>query len=825
MRMVHRVVLGGALALGGAGSAGAVAAADAMPAAAPGSAAGYVRSGGSVVVTGASGASLRITPYGPYTVRLQTVRKGEAYFPDDYYEMVDAKPHGALQVGEQAGALALQLPGGSPGGVPATRIVVDRQTLAVTYFMDGKQVLAEQGALQWQDGRIVRSFAPDAGEHYTALGHGYYGRAESIDLKGQELGHNYGSEQIQQAPLLVPFYLSSKGYGVFLNSTFKNRFSFGANGRYEFGIDTPGYAGRMDYFFIAGPAPRDVLAHYVELTGKPRLPPKSMFGLALSDKSHDHDSATPSDEAWWKQKVGEHRAAGFPIDHIVNDNRWRAGGGKRCESYLEWDSGRYPHPDEYARWLKQNGLVTTIDVNRCILQYSEGWKPSFNVPAVSGIDFADSAPDQTNPAFRKWFWDVLYRKSLDPKLHYPGDALWIDEFDEMGGAPASTMLANGRSFAEMRNYWFFLIAQALVRDGWDKSAITQRPYVWVRGMTAGAQRYASLWSGDIKPNFEEMKMQIRGMQLAGLSGFPYWGHDAGGFYDWEAKLGPDADLYRQWAMGFGAFAPIWKPHGMGPSRWPLDRSAGEQAAARQFAQARYQLMPYIYSAAHEAAVSGLPMARAMLLDYPHDDAAWRHDLQYMWGPSLLVAPRTSRDGATEVWLPAGGWYDYWNPQAMRLVGQGGEVVSVAAGASGGGVLPVFVKAGAVLPRQPYSTSTASAGKEKMLLDVYIGAAGSALLQEDDDVSEAYRKRGQLMTTAVDWNDAARTLTIGAARGSYAGAPAQRSWQVTLHGAAAAGCYLVNGRRTEATPDAASGALKLQTAPASIRKAVTIRPCS
>lgn len=778
---------------------------------------GYVRSGPSVIVSDAAGASLRITPYGPQAVRLQTVRQGEDYFPDNYYEMVEALPHGGpLQVSEQGATLTMQLPGATP-----LRLVVDKQTLAVTYLMADTPVLAEQGGLQWRDSGIVRSFAADPAEHFTALGHGYYGRAQSIDLRGQELGRNYGSEQIQQAPLLVPFYISSKGYGVFLNSTFQNRFSFGAGGRYEFGIDTQGYAGRMDYYFIAGPTPREVLAHYVELTGKPRLPPKAMFGLALSDKSHDHDAATPSDEAWWKQKVGEHRAAGFPIDHIVNDNRWRAGGGKRCASYLEWDHDRYPQPAEYAQWLKRNGLVTTIDVNRCILQYSEGWKPEFNVPGVSGIDFAASAPDQTNPAFRQWFWDVLYRKSLDPRLHYPGDALWIDEFDEMGGAPADTRLANGRSFAEMRNYWFFLIAQALVRDGWDKSAITQRPYVWVRGMTAGAQRYASLWSGDIKPNFDEMKMQIRGMQLAGLSGFPYWGHDAGGFYDWDAKQGPDADLYRQWAMGFGAFAPIWKPHGMGPSRWPLDRSAGEQDAARQFAQARYQLMPYIYSAAHEAAASGLPMARAMLLDYPHDDAAWSHDLQYMWGPSLLVAPRTSRDGATEVWLPAGRWYDFWRPQAPRQVAAGGTVISVGAER---GLLPVFVKAGAILPRQEYATSTAGADKRRMLLDIYTGASGSTVLQEDDDVSEAYRKQGRLMTTAIGWDDAHRRLSIGAAHGSYRGAPLLRSWRLTLHGAGAGTCYSVNGKRFSATLDSSGQLATLQLPPASLRGTTRIAPC-
>jgi alpha-glucosidase (family GH31 glycosyl hydrolase) len=232
-------------------------------------------------------------------------------------------------------------------------------------------------------------------------------------------------------------------------------------------------------------------------------------------------------------------------------------------------------------------------------------------------------------------------------------------------------------------------------------------------------------------------------------------------------------------------------------------------------------MPYIYSAAHEAAASGLPMARAMLLDYPHDDAAWSHDLQYMWGPSLLVAPRTSRDGATEVWLPAGGWYDFWRPQALRQVAAGGTVISVGAER---GLLPVFVKAGAILPRQEYATSTAGADKRRMLLDIYTGASGSTLLQEDDDVSEAYRKQGQLMTTAIRWDEARRTLDIAAAHGAYRGAPSQRSWRLTLHGAGGGTCYRVNGKRFNATLDDTGQRVTLQLPPAKLGTTTRIAPC-
>jgi alpha-D-xyloside xylohydrolase len=601
-----------------------------------------------------------------------------------------------------------------------------------------------------------------------------------------------------------------------MNSTFKNSFNFGREGRFDFGIDTLGFNGRMDYFFIAGGNPKAVLKHYIELTGKPRLPGKAMFGLALSDKGHDHTSPTPSDETWWKGKIDAHRAAGYPLDHVVNDNRWRAGGGQRCESYFDWDKERYPDPAEYAAWLKTKGLVATLDFNRCIARFSDGWQAAFNLPDVGKIDFKDSAPDLTNPAFRDWFWNTFYKKSFNPALRFPGDAMWIDEFDEQGVAPEKMILANGLSSTEMRNNWFMLIAKSLVQQGWDKSDVNKRPYVWVRGMTAGAQRYATLWSGDIKADFPEMKLQIRGMQLAGLSGFPFWGHDAGGFSDGKNKGGPNADVYKKWSMAFGAFAPIWKPHGVGPSRWPLDRTEAEQKVAHQFAQQRYELMPYLYSAAHEAASSGVPMARAMLLEYPSNKEAWQYDLQYMWGPDLLVAPFTSTDQQQDVWLPPGKWQNYWQP-GMLL--DGGRVITLTPDAN---EIGVFVKAGAMVSKYQFAQSTAFENKSVLVLDVYRGADGQAELLEDDDQTEAFRKKGELMKTRMTYRDAGTVVRIDGAQGGYAGAPTQRAYQLRLHGAVSGACFTVNGAPAKVAADAQ---LTVIDVPASdIRRGTVIAAC-
>lgn len=728
--------------------------------------------GNSLVIHDQHGMQLRLTPYGNKILRIQYATKGQDFFPDDHYEMVGHHSwDGKLDVEETTKHYLIRLQDRQ------LMAMVDKSTLRLKYLLDDSEILRENKHFSISGDSLILSFAYDDKEHFTGLGHGYFGRAESIDLRGQTIQRNYGDFHHQQAPLLVPFYLSSKGYGIFLNSTFPNFFRFGDKEVYEVGLKTYGFDGQMDYFLIAGPSFQVILDQYTQLTGRPRLPQKSLFGLHLSDKGHDHNSSTPSDEQWWREKITAHRQAGFPLDHVVNDNRWRAGGGKRCESFIEWDAQRYPDPAAYKKWLKEQGLTVTLDLNRCIAQFSEGWKPEFNIPVTDSIAFKESAPDLTNPDFRKWFWDIFYKKSLDPDLGYPGDALWIDEFDEMGNAPKDMLLANGRSSAEMRNYWFFLIAKALVEEGWEQSIGDQkRPYVWVRGMTAGAQRFATLWSGDIQPSYEDMRAQIRGMQLAGLSGFPFWGHDAGGFHDWEKGVGPDEELYQRWSMAYGSFSPIWRPHGMGQSRWPLDRSEASQRIAKIFGDLRYALLPYTYAYAHQAHQTGAPIARPMIFDYQQEDKAWEYDLQFMWGKEILVAPLCFPEEKRTIWLPKGQWYNFWNDTLL----DGDQLLNINAPAE---QLPLFVKTGAIIPMTRPVESTFLIKPNYLHLHLFTGADGQFTLYEDDGISEKFRTQKEYRQTLFTYTDNDQRLSIASADGQYDGALTERTYMLLFHGIA------------------------------------------
>ncbi|MBS1118631.1 MAG: alpha-glucosidase [Deltaproteobacteria bacterium] len=727
--------------------------------------------GRSVVVTTATGQRLRVTPYGEAIVRIQAIEAGQ-FLPDDHYNMVASHDMpGTLAVTD--GGSFLDLTGGG------ARVRLAKSPLRVQVFRTGSTtpILGDAAGAVWPaGGGVAQQFAVDPAEKFVGLGHGFLGRVGKLELTGTEVSRNYGLAEGEQAPLIVPFYLSSKGYGVFVNSSFGNRFRFNVAGSYEVLLA----GSELDYFVMVGPGLPAVLAQYTSLTGRPRLPQLAMFGLALSDKSEPTVSAA----AWWQAKIRGHRAAGYPIDHMVNDNRWRAGGGERCVSRFEWDPVRYPDPAGFRAWMQGQGLVSTLDFNRCIANQSAGWQPSFNLPDPGTVEFGTSAPDLTRADVRAWWWNLMWTRTLDPALAYPGDALWIDEFDQMGSAPAGQILGNGRTWGEMRNNWFLLIARALGEDGWDK-ALQRRPFTWVRGMTAGGQRYATLWSGDIDPTYAEMKLQIRGMLAAGLGGFPFWGHDAGGFHGEAITATQFDEIYRQWSMAFGAFTPYWKPHGTVHSRWPGDRDLDSQRTARVYGDLRYQLLPYTYSFAREASETGMPIARAMLLAYSDRPEAWQRDLQYLWGSELLVVPNAGPGyNNVDTWLPPGRWYDFWNDDRF----DGDRTITTSA--PPGRVL-LYARAGAIIPTAPVASSTAFLRRDVLDLHVYDGANGSFTLREDDGVTEAYRG-AEHRETQLSYDTGTQTLSIAAATGSYPGAPAARRYVVHFHGLATPACASVDG---------------------------------
>ncbi len=734
--------------------------------------------GRAIVIVSSNGAQLRITPYGDQILRVQVARPGETFLPERTPDMVERHDWpGAITADDRSDRLEI---GAATAG--AAQLVLTKTDLGLSFGLAGENETRLSGGRVTFDGPSTTiGFDYVAAEHFAGLGHGFFGRVPKLDLAGATHVRHYGRMHGEQSPLIVPFYLSSRGYGVFVNAAFDVTFQLGEAARYAI----TQAEGQLDVFLLAGPRLLDLLDRYTALTGRPRLPPRAMFGLALSDKG----APDISDAAWWQANVAKHRALGLPLDHLINDNRWRAGGGERCLSRFAWDPTRYPDPAAFERWLTAEGLVATLDFNRCIAAQSDGWRPEFNLPGTDQVEFGDSSPDLTRPEVRRWWWDLILRMTADPALGYPHDGLWIDEFDENGAVPDDTITGDGRRWAEVRNLWFLYVAEALGAEGWDQSiGPAERPFIWVRGMTAGGQRAATLWSGDLDSSYGEMQLQIRGMQAAGLSGFPFWGHDAGGFNAEGLDEATFDVLYRQWALAFGSFTPYWKPHGVGPLRWPMDRSPAAQVLAERYAGLRMALMPYLYSYAVEAALFGAPMARPLLLEYGNDDRAWTYDLEYLWGRELLVTPvPNAGDAPVSVWLPEwpnGGWYDFWTDDVYPA----GGVIEVFASP---GRIPIFVKAGSIVPMEKPADSAAFLRDDVLDLHVYPGADARFTLAEDDGRSEAYRT-GAIRRTVIDWSQTEKLLRIHAAEGTFAGAGASRRYRVEFHGVAAAPCASIGG---------------------------------
>ena len=395
----------------------------------------HTKSGRSVVISDASGAKIRITPYGDYMVRIQTVRKNEEFYADKHYLQVERHDwEGSLDVKSSESSLTV-----STNSSDGVSISISKTPLRLSFSLknSSETLLKEKEGSVWSGNTVTESFVANSDEHFAGLGHPAYGRLGKLDRRGTSYKVRSGSE----GACVVPFYLSSRGYGVFLNTTFTHTVTFCKSNSYSLSIDGEGYGGRMDYFFIAGPELPKVVDRYTQLTGRPRMPTKSIFGLHLSDKS----DAQNNGEAWWKKMITDHRKAGYPLDHQVNDNAWRQSNGQysaQNNSWFAWRTkDRYPDPKAYRAWLDENGMTMTLDLNRPGIHMIPSWKNEYGIAGKS------DCPDFTNPKAIKWLVDLFNNVAFNPSLGTPGDAIWLDEFDYPDHNHSITM-ANGKRWAE-----------------------------------------------------------------------------------------------------------------------------------------------------------------------------------------------------------------------------------------------------------------------------------------------------------------------------------------------------------------------------------------
>jgi alpha-D-xyloside xylohydrolase len=537
-----------------------------------------------------------------------------------------------------------------------------------------------------------------AASFYLSAGEQLFGTGESftrLDKRGQRVvlwSNDANGVETERMYKPIPFFMSSRGYGMFVHSstpmTFDMGASFHAANNLLVGDDT------LDLFVFLGD-PKQVLGEYTALTGRPSMPPLWSFGLWMSRITYFSEDQV-------RDVAAKLRANRIPDDVIHLDTGWFETDW-RCD--YQFSKTRFKDPAKMIADLKNDGFRISLwqlpyFVPKNTL-FPEIVKRGLYVKDVKGsLPYEDAVLDFSNPEAVKW-----YQETIGTLIRMGVGAIKVD-FGE--AAPLAGVYASGRTGFYEHNL-YPLRYNKVVAD--ITKQVSGENIIWARSAWAGSQRYPLHWGGDSGNLDQSMLSQLRGGLSIGLSGFTFWSHDIGGF-----SQKPPEDLYRRW-LPFGMLSSHSRAHGA-PPREPWEYGAAFQDVYRKGVELKYKLMPYVYAQARESAERGLPMVRALFIEFPDDPGSWHIEDEYMFGSDLLVAPLFEA-GSTgrSVYLPPGHWIDY---QSGKAYGAGWHTIEA-------GAVPIvmLVRYAAVLPHIALAQSTKDMDWSKLELVVYAETAPSA----------------------------------------------------------------------------------------------------
>jgi alpha-glucosidase len=572
-----------------------------------------------------------------------------------------------------------------------------------------------------------------------------------------------------------PFYLvlrNGRTHGIFLDNTHRSNFDIGHQFQnlLSFGAD----GGELDYYFIDGPDPKQVISRYTTLTGRMPLPPMWALGYHQCRYSYYPESRV--------RFIAENfRQRSIPADVIWLDIHYLDGFNP-----FTWDRQRFPDPRGMVSDLRKQGFrtITIIDPHP---KKQPGW-PVYD-SGLAGNHFVknpDSSvleapvwpsqaedekkrgpsvfPDFSRIATREW-WGGLYKDLLDAGIA----GIWNDMNEPaLFAPPTGTMPPDARhdnegqptDHREIHNVYGMLMTKSTF-EGLSRLRPNERPFVLTRATFAGGQRYAAAWPGDNVSTWTALQGTIPLLSSMGLSGFPFVGSDIGGFADH-----PTAELFTRWLQA-GVFYPFMRTHTTfgTDDQEPWSYGTAHEIVNREAIELRYRLLPHIYNVMQQASETGIPAMRPLFLEFPSDSRTWDQDDQFMFGSDLIVAP-VLRPGERErgIYLPAGTWYDFWTGRSYAGGGSVNLPVTLRS-------IPIFVRAGAFIFQQPVVQHTGEMGGLPLRVSVYAAPRSVSTLYEDDGASLQYRKgmfvKRRFTQTRTD--DGA-TIDVATAGGSYRPTP-------------------------------------------------------
>lgn len=470
------------------------------------------------------------------------------------------------------------------------------------------------------------------GERFTAL----VKNGQQVETWNKD-----GGTSTEQAYKSIPFYMTNKGYGVFVDHPENVSFEVASEkvSKVQFSVEGE----YLSYYVIDGPTGKDVLNNYTKLTGRPGLPPAWTFGLWLTTSF-----TTNYDEETVNSFIDGMTERDLPL-HVFHFDCFWMKPYQWCD--FEWDDKTFPDPEGMLSRLKAKGLKICVWINSYLGQKS----PLFTEAANKGYLLKNlegnvwqwdhwqagmGIVDFTNPEACKW-----YESHLERLIDMGVDSFKTDFGERI---PTDVKWFNGACPQKMHNYYTFLYNELVYRVLERKLGKNQAA-LFARSATVGGQQFPVHWGGDCYATYESMAESLRGGLSLGLSGFGFWSHDIGGFENTAPS-----HLYKRWCS-FGLLSSHSRLHGSKSYRVPWAYGDESCDVVRSFTKLKANLMPYLYSMAHEAQETGTPMMRAMWLEFENDLTTHTLDLQYMLGDSLLVAPVFSEQGDVSFYVPKGKW--------------------------------------------------------------------------------------------------------------------------------------------------------------------------
>ncbi len=554
-----------------------------------------------------------------------------------------------------------------------TKLVINKYSWNIAYYYDGKKLTGGG----WRATTVINeskfkvstrlanhqddtfwSYPLDERNTYLreqltlSVGECIYGFGEKFTTfvkNGQnvEIWNADGGTCCDQSYKSIPFYVSSRGYGILVNSSDKVSFEIASDTVSKASFTVPGE--HLEYFIIGGENLTEVLSNYTTLTGKPALPPAYTFGLWLTTSfttKYDEETVTSFIDGMAERDI--------PLQVFHFDCFWM----KEYEwCNFEWDTRQFPDPPAMLKRLKAKGLEICVWINPYIAQrsklFDEGKKNGYFIKNPDGSVFqADmwqpgmAIVDFTNPAACEWYASKLRA------LCEMGVDCFKTDFGER--IPTNVTYYDGSDPIAMHNYYTYLYNKTVfnvLKEYYGEN----KACLFARSATVGGQKFPVHWGGDCSAEYTSMAETLRGGLSLCLSGFGFFSHDMSGF---EATA--TADIYKRWAA-FGLLSTHSRLHGNSSYRvpWLFDKDGSTECVdvLRFFTKLKGRLMPYIWSQAIKTHEVGVPMMRAMVIDYADDPACLFLDRQYMLGDNLLVAPIFNEEGTAEYYLPAGQWTD------------------------------------------------------------------------------------------------------------------------------------------------------------------------